>query len=66
MVGVEYYYKENYGCFMSKQISDINGFTSYTVNSGTVINKGYNLNLTTTPVKLKDFNWIFPVHCQRY
>ncbi len=59
MVGVEYYYKKTTDAFMSKQISDINGFTSYTVNSGTVINKGYNLNLTTTPVKLKDFNWIF-------
>ncbi len=58
MIGAEYYYKKTVDAFMSKTISDINGFTSYTVNSGTVVNKGYNLNLTATPFKGRDFNWI--------
>ena len=57
--GAEYYYKKTTDAFMEKPISDINGYTSYIVNSGTVINKGYNLNLTVVPVKTEDFNWIF-------
>lgn len=58
MLGAEYYYKKTTDAFMSKKISDINGYTSYVVNSGTVVNKGYNLSLTAIPLKFKDFNWI--------
>ena len=43
---------------MSKTISDVNGYTSYIVNSGTVINKGYNITLSATPIKLHHFYWI--------
>lgn len=57
-VGAEYYYKKTTDAFMEKEISDINGYTSYVVNSGTVINKGFNVTLSTTPVKVKDFYWI--------
>ena len=56
---VEYYYKKTTDAFMSKTISDINGYTSYIVNSGDVMNKGFNFTITATPVKLKDFYWIF-------
>ena len=56
---VEYYYKKTTDAFMSKTIADINGYTSYIVNSGDVTNKGFNFTLTATPVKLKDFYWIF-------
>ena len=56
--GVEFYYKKTTDAFMSKNISDINGYTSYIVNSGTVINKGYNVTLSSTPVKVGDFYWI--------
>ncbi len=58
MVGTEYYYKNTTDAFMDKPISDVNGYTSYIVNSGTVINKGYNFNLTAVPLKLRDFRWI--------
>lgn len=58
MLGAEYYYKKTSDAFMSKTISDVNGYNSYIVNSGTVVNKGYNFSLTATPVMLKDFNWI--------
>ena len=43
---------------MSKTISDVNGYTSYIVNSGTVINKGYNITFSATPIKLHHFYWI--------
>lgn len=56
---VEYYHKKTTDAFMSKTISDINGYTAYVVNSGNIINSGYNFTLTATPVKLKDFYWIF-------
>ncbi len=56
---VEYYHKKTTDAFMSKTIADINGYTSYVVNSGNIINSGYNFTLTATPVKLKDFYWIF-------
>lgn len=57
MVGMEYYCKKTVDAFMNKTISDVNGFTSYEVNSGIMENKGYNVNLTTTPVKLTNFYW---------
>lgn len=55
----EYFHKKTTDAFLSKKIADINGFESYIVNSGTIINKGFNFTLTATPVKLKHFYWIF-------
>lgn len=55
----EYYYKKTTDAFMNKTISDINGYTSYVVNGGTVTNSGFNFTLTATPIKRKDFYWIF-------
>lgn len=57
-IEVEYYHKRTTDAFMDKTISDINGFESYVVNSGTVTNSGFNFTLTGTPVRLKDFYWI--------
>lgn len=55
----EYYYKNTTDAFLSKTIADINGFETYVVNSGTIVNKGFNFTVTATPVKTKDFYWIF-------
>jgi TonB-linked SusC/RagA family outer membrane protein len=55
----EYYYKRTTDAFLSKTIADINGYESYVVNSGTIVNSGWNFTLTATPVKVKDFYWIF-------
>jgi len=57
-IGAEYYYKKTTDAFMNKTISDINGYTSYTINSGTIINQGYNVTWSFTPIKLRDFYWI--------
>ena len=43
---------------MNKTISDINGYTSYIVNSGEIINKGYNFSITAVPIQNKDWNWL--------
>ncbi|MGI6232768.1 MAG: SusC/RagA family TonB-linked outer membrane protein [Prevotella sp.] len=58
MAEVEYYYKKTTDAFMNKTISDINGYTSYVVNSGEIINQGYNISITSVPVRIKDFNWM--------
>lgn len=57
-LGFELFHKRTTDAFMSKTISDVNGYTSYIVNSGTVINKGYNITFSATPVKLHHFYWI--------
>ena len=56
-LGFEYYYKKTTDAFMDKPISDVNGYSSFVVNSGTVINKGYNFNITAIPVRTKDIYW---------
>lgn len=55
----EYYHKYTTDAFLSKTIADINGFSTYVVNSGTITNSGFNFTITATPVKIKDFYWIF-------
>lgn len=57
-IETEYYHKRTTDAFMDKRISDINGFESYVVNSGIITNSGFNVSLTGTPIKLKDFYWI--------
>jgi len=57
-VGLEFYHKRTTDAFLSKKISDVNGYNSYVVNSGTIINKGFNFNISATPIKMKDFYWI--------
>lgn len=57
-LGTEYYYKRTTDAFMNKTISEVNGFTSYVVNSGIITNQGFNISLTAIPVKTKDFYWI--------
>jgi TonB-linked SusC/RagA family outer membrane protein len=59
MLQFEYYYKKTTDAFMNKTISDINGYTSYVVNSGNIVNRGYNISITATPVQTRDFNWLF-------
>lgn len=58
MLEAEYFYKKTTDAFMNKPISDVNGFDSYVVNSGTVVNKGYSVNVTAVPVKTRHFNWM--------
>ncbi len=57
-LGLEYYNKRTTDAFMEKTISDVNGYDSYIVNSGTITNQGFNVSLSATPVRVKDFYWI--------
>lgn len=54
----EYYHKKTSDAFLSKTIADINGYQTYVVNSGTITNDGFNVNITATPLKFNNFYWI--------
>ena len=61
----EYFHKKTTDAFLSKKIADINGFESYIVNSGTITNSGFNFTVTATPVKLRNFYWIFSANLSK-
>ena len=61
---VSYYYRKTVDAYMNRSVSEINGLTGYTVNSGTVTNQGYELTLNFIPVNTmgvsgKGFRWKF-------
>jgi len=58
MVSADVYYKKTEDAFMAKNISRVNGMDSYTVNSGEIINKGYNVSLTVSPVYTDKVRWM--------
>ena len=58
MASFEYYYKKTTDAFLNKPIADVNGYTSYIVNSGTIINRGYNASFTIIPVQNRNVSYI--------
>lgn len=56
-VNAAYYYKHTKDAFMNKQISSVNGRKEYIINSGTVINSGYSIDATISPVSTRNFRW---------
>lgn len=53
----DYYRKRTKDAFMNKPISNVNGLNSYVINSGEILNTGYNISLNLVPVKTRDFKW---------
>lgn len=51
------YYKKTQDAFMNKNVSTVNGVSSYVINGGDVTNKGYSFDVTATPIRTKDFRW---------
>lgn len=45
-----YYYRHTKDAFISKEVSSVNGLAEYTVNRGTLENKGFEFNFQFTPV----------------
>ena len=61
---VTYYYRKTKDAFQNAVVSDINGVSSYQVNTGTLTNQGYELSLNFVPVNTigvdgKGFRWRF-------
>ncbi|WP_187376814.1 MULTISPECIES: SusC/RagA family TonB-linked outer membrane protein [Butyricimonas] len=57
MVSSDFYHKKTKDAFLAKKISGVNGIDTYTVNSGEVLNRGYNVSLTGVPVQTDHFRW---------
>ena len=61
---VTYYYRKTKDAFQNAVVSDINGVSSYKVNTGTLTNQGYELSLNFIPINTmgvngKGFRWRF-------
>lgn len=61
---VTYFHKKTDNAFLNKEVSDINGRTTYIVNSGTIENQGVEVAFSFVPVnnigangKSKGFSW---------
>ena len=58
MISSDVYYKKTNDAFMEKNISRVNGLAAYTINSGKIINKGYNVSLTLSPIHSDNIRWM--------
>lgn len=54
---VDLYHITTRDLYMSKNISLTTGFGSILTNAGSIVNKGIEIAVNTTPVKTKDFTW---------
>lgn len=53
----EFYSKKGKDQLVSTTIESTNGATSVTINDGDLFNKGWELSITATPVRTKNFSW---------
>ena len=53
----EFYYKKSKDQLMSLEVTSTNGDKLVTINGGDLVNKGWDLSLSATPIKTKDFEW---------
>jgi len=54
---LSYYDNRNIDQITQVPVSNSTGFQSAILNAGTIENKGWEIQLSATPIKLKDFNW---------
>ena len=57
MVSSDVYHKRTKDAFLQRNISRVNGLDSYTVNSGEILNRGFNVSLTVSPVRAEKVRW---------
>ena len=57
MLSASYYWKKTKDAYMNKEISGVNGMSSYVVNGGEITNSGYDFSLTVNPIRTKDLRW---------
>ena len=53
----EYYQKKSRDQLLSVEVTSTNGAKIVTINGGDLMNKGWDLSLSATPIKTKDFQW---------
>ena len=57
MISSDFYYKKTKDAFMDKEISGVNGTNAHMVNGGEILNRGFNVSLTVSPIRSKAFRW---------
>ena len=53
----DYWYKKSKDQLMNLEVTSTNGGKSVTINGGDLVNKGWDLALSTTPVRTDNFTW---------
>ena len=53
----EYWYKKSKDQLMSLEVTSTNGDKLVTINGGDLVNKGWDLSLSFTPIRTRDFEW---------
>lgn len=53
----EYWHKKSKDQLLNLQVTSTNGGKSVTINGGSLTNKGWDLSLSATPIKTRDFEW---------
>lgn len=53
----EFYNKFTENAFTSVKVISTNGTENYTMNGADVINQGFNIRLSATPIRTNDWNW---------
>lgn len=61
-VGIEYYYKKGTDIITTIPLPREYGIENLPVNSGSMVNKGYEISLGFTPIRTKDFTWNMSVN----
>ena len=56
-MNTSYFYKHTEDAFLTKRISSVNGRKEYVVNSGTVDNQGFSVDVTVSPIVNDNFRW---------
>lgn len=54
----DYYRKRTNDAYMEKNISTVNGRSSYIINGGVVQNNGFNVELTVVPIQTRFSKWV--------
>ena len=53
----DFYHIKTEDLYMSKNISMTSGFGSIQTNAGSIVNRGFEISMNTTPVKTQNFQW---------
>lgn len=61
----EYYYKEGEDQFVARKVSPTNGGSSFLINGGTILNKGWDLSLMFNLIRKKDLMWTMSINSGR-
>lgn len=52
-----WYYQQNENAVMNLDVSGVSGYSKYVINAGNIQNRGIELTVSGTPLKMKNLNW---------